>query len=131
VRAASGLVSIAALGLVLACGTLRGQSPVPALLLSPSAPTRAELGRVINEALHVPVRLADDALVHDSVLIVDRTVARDSAGIPLEGRGRGKPEHFQLVMQGSSCVLIQDRTGKSWVLRSATCVRAATGIPSP
>lgn len=129
-RAASGFVSIAALGLVLACGTVRGQSPAPALLVSPSAPARAELERVINAALHVPVRLADDALMHDSVLIVDRTIPRDAAGIPLDGRGLGKPEHFRLVMQGSSCVLIQDRTGKSWALMSATCVRAPTGIPS-
>jgi hypothetical protein len=130
VRSASGFASIAALGLVLACGILRGQSPVPALLVSPSAQTRAELGRVINAALHVPVRLADDALVHESALIVDRTIRRDAAGTPLDGRGLGKPEHFRLVMQGSSCVLIQDRTGKSWALMSATCVRAPTGIPS-
>ena len=129
-RAASGFVSIAALGLVLACATVRGQSPAPALLVSPSAQARVELGRVINAALHVPVRLADDALVHDSVLIVDRTIRRDAAGIPLDGRGLGKPERFRLVMQGSNCVLIQERTGKSWTLMSATCVRAPIGIPS-
>jgi hypothetical protein len=122
-RAAAGLVLVAALGLVLGCGTTRGQTSVPALLVSPSVEARGELGRVVSEALHVPVRLADDALVHDSVLVVDRSMPRDAAGIPLDGRVLGKPEHFRLVMQGSRCVVIQERTGKSWTLTSATCVQ--------
>jgi len=127
VRAASGFVCLATVSLVLACGTLRGQSPVPALLVSPSPNTRAELGRIVSEALHSPVRLADDALVHDSVLIVDRTIPRDAAGIPIDGRVLGKPEHFRLVMHGPSCVVIHERTGKSWTLASATCAPAPAG----
>ncbi|HEY8054053.1 MAG TPA: hypothetical protein VIE42_14785 [Steroidobacteraceae bacterium] len=126
-RAAAGLVLVATLGLVLGCGTTRGQTSVPALLVSPSVEARGELGRVVSEALHVPVRLADDALVHDSVLVVDRSMPRDAAGIPLDGRVLGKPEHFRLVMQGSRCVVIQERTGKSWTLVSATCKPAPAG----
>lgn len=124
-RAASGLLCIATLGVTLGCGTLRGQSLAPARLVSPSPQTRAELDRIVSQALHgIPVRLADDALVHDSDLIVERIPARDAAGIPVDGRALGKPEHFQLVLRGSSCVVIHERTGRSWTLASATCVPA-------
>jgi hypothetical protein len=125
VRAASGFLCIPTLGLMLGCGTLKGQSLAPARLVSPSSQTRAELGRIVSQALQgIPVRLADDALVHDSDLIVDRIPPRDAAGIPLDGRVLGKPEHFRLVLHGSSCVVIHERTGKSWTLASATCVPA-------
>ncbi|GAC1451466.1 MAG: hypothetical protein PVSMB6_00960 [Steroidobacteraceae bacterium] len=126
-RAAAGLILVATLGLVLGCGITRGQSSVPALLASPSAQTRAELARVITEALHVPVRLAADALVHDSVLIVERIMPRDATGAPLDGRMPGRPEHFRLVMQGSRCVVVQERTSRSWTLGSASCKPAAAG----
>jgi hypothetical protein len=125
VRAVSGFLCLATLGLMLGCGTLKGQSLTPARLVNPSPQTRAELGRIVSQGLHgIPVRLADDALVHDSDLIVDRIPARDAAGIPLDGRAQGKPEHFRLVLQGSSCVVIHERTGKRWTLASATCVPA-------
>ena len=122
-RAAPGFLCIATLGLALGCGTLKGQSLAPARLVNPSSQTRAELGRIVSQALHgIPVRLADDALVHDSDLIVERIPPRDAAGIPLDGRALGKPEHFRLVLHGSSCVVIHERTGKRWTLASATCV---------
>jgi hypothetical protein len=124
-RAASGFLCLATLGLTLGCGTLKGQSLAPARLVNPSPQTRAELARIVSQALHgIPVRLADDALVHDSDLIVERITARDAAGIPVDGRALGKPEHFQLVLRGSSCVVIHERTGRSWTLASATCVPA-------
>jgi hypothetical protein len=124
-RAAPGFLCIATLGLTLGCGTLKGQSLAPARLVNPSSQTRAELGRIVSQALHgIPVRLADDALVHDSDLIVERIAPRNAAGIPLDGRALGKPEHFQLVLRGSSCVVIHERTGRSWTLASATCVPA-------
>jgi hypothetical protein len=49
-------------------------------------------------------------------------IPRDAAGIPLDGRGLEKPEHFRLVMQGSRCVVLQERTAKNWTLASATCM---------
>jgi hypothetical protein len=124
-RAASGLLYLATLGVTLGCGTLKGQSLAPARLVSPSAQTRAELSRIVSQALHgIPVRLADDALVHDSDLIVERKLPRDAAGIPVDGRALEKPEHFQLLLRGASCVVIHERTGRSWTLSSATCVPA-------
>jgi hypothetical protein len=68
-----------------------------------------------------PVTLADDALVHDDTLVVERAPHRDASGRPLDGRETGRPEHFRLVRNDTRCVLIRERTGRRWTLASATC----------
>jgi hypothetical protein len=119
---ASRVAWVGALLLTCACQMLPAREPQPAVLTNPSAQSISELQRVVRDALNgVPVRLAADALTHDSVLVIDRTQARDGAGLPLNGRELDKPEHFLLVKRGAHCILIQQRTGKHWALRSATC----------
>jgi hypothetical protein len=114
-----------ALILTPACETLSAGEQPPATLSSPSAQTRAELRRVVSDALNgTPVTLADDALTQDSVLIMEHIRPRDAAGLPLNGRELGKPERFRLIKHGSHCILIHERTGKRWRLGSATCIPA-------
>jgi len=99
----------------------------PAVLLSPTPDVRAELAHVVSEALNgAPVRLADDALTTDSHLIITRIERRDAAGHPILGRSTEKPERFDLVERGGRCILIQERTGRRWPLKSATCEPART-----
>jgi hypothetical protein len=105
-----------------ACEAPNAAELKPAVLIDPTPKTRTELNRVVSEALNgTPVRLAADALTHESVLIVDRVRPRDAEGLPLNGRELGKPEHFRLVKQASRCILIQERTGRRWILESARC----------
>ena len=119
---ASRIAWVAVLLLSCACQTLPARELQPAVLTNPSAQSTSELQRVVRDALNgVPVRLAGDALTHDSVLIIERSQARDAAGLPLNGRELGKPEHFLLVKRGAQCILIHERTGKHWALRSVTC----------
>jgi hypothetical protein len=121
-RVASAAAWTAALVLSSACETLSAREPQPAVLTHVSAQSFAELKRIVSQALNgAPVRLADDALTHDSALIVDRVQPRDAAGLPLDGRELGRPEHFQLVKRGPQCILIHERTGQRWILSSATC----------
>jgi hypothetical protein len=125
-RVASRALRVAALLVLCACQTLSAQEPQPAILTNPTAQSISELNRVVRDALHgVPVRLADDALTYDSALVVEHLQPRDAAGLPLNGRELGKPEHFRLVILRSHCILIHERTGKRWALRSATCAPAA------
>jgi hypothetical protein len=123
-RVAAKAAWVAVLPLICACGTLSARQQ-PAVLTNPTAQSVSELNRVVRNALNgVPVRLAGDALTHDSVLVIDRIQPRDAAGLPLDGRELGKPEHFSLVKQRSHCILIHERTGKRWILSSATCIPA-------
>jgi hypothetical protein len=104
------------------CETPNAAEPEPAVLTDLNAESRAELNRVVSGALHgTPVRLAADALTHESVLVVDRVRPRDTESLPLDGRALGKPEHFRLVKQASRCILIQERTARRWILKSARC----------
>lgn len=95
---------------------------VPAVLTNPTGRTHAELARAVSRAMNgTPVTIADSALTSDDVLIVDRVVRRDARGVELNGRETGRPEHFRLVKSGARCVLVHERTGWRWTLKSATC----------
>ncbi len=105
-----------------ACASAPLAQDQPAVLVTPTAESRAELLRVVREALHeAPLTLADDALTRESTLIVERTPARGPDGTPLQGRDRGRPEHFRLVVNGASCVLVHEGSGRRVALSSAHC----------
>lgn len=93
-----------------------------AIITHPTAASRADLERAVSYAFHgAPVRLADDALTHNSLLIVGRAQARDLRGLPLNGRELGRPQHFRLLRRGSRCLLLHVETGNLQVLRHTAC----------
>ncbi len=105
-----------------ACGTLPAGTDLPAVIDSPTAQSREELQQIVAGALNnAPVTLADDALTHESLLLIERNQARDAKGVPLSGRELGRPEKFQLVKNGKDCVLIHEASGKRWTLKHAKC----------
>jgi hypothetical protein len=93
-----------------------------ALIIHPDAASRAELLDAVTAALnHAPVSLADDALVHDSVLLIERQPRLDPTGVQANGRELGMPERFLLASDGRHCVLTHDRTRRHWVLTHTQC----------
>ena len=108
--------------LLTACVALSAQPDIAAVIVHPTAASRAELSRAVSVALQgAPVTLADDALTRDSLLIIEPSHPRDASGLPLNGRERRQPEQFRLVKSGARCVLIHQGTGKRRVLKSTTC----------
>ena len=120
--AARNLASVAvALGAA-ACGTLPSDKEVPAVIVAPTAQSRDDLRQALASAFNgAPVTLADDALTHESLLIIERAQARDASGVPLSGRELGRPEQFRLVKSGTRCILIQVSSGKRWTLVNTQC----------
>jgi hypothetical protein len=118
-RAALVLIAGVAVG---GCALSRENSDVDALIVNPTDASRAELASTVNAALGKHVTLADDALTRTSTMTIERTPIRDASGRRIEVREREGPELFRLVKRGTQCVLIQERTGREFVLRSATCV---------
>ena len=115
-------IRASAVVLICLCRPLSACEPQPAVVTDPTAQSRAELSRVVSEALGgAPVRLADDALTQASTLVIERIMPRDAAGFPLNGREVEKPQHFRLIKRASHCILIQESTGKRWRLSAATC----------
>lgn len=120
------LVTLFAGGCATPASPIRNADPDrPAVLIAPTDAARAELVRTVSEALNgAPVRLADDALTRDSDLIIERAQRLDPAGRPILGRSTEKPDHFRLIERAGRCILIHERTGRRWLLRSARCAPA-------
>jgi hypothetical protein len=115
----------AALLALAACPARTQGREVPAVITHPSAQSRAELARVVSDALKgAPVTLAEDALTRESSLMVERARPRDARGVPLDGRERGRPEHFLLVTSDARCLLVHEGSGRRWTLGSTTCAPA-------
>jgi hypothetical protein len=118
-RVALVLIAGAAVG---GCALSNESSATDALIVNPTDASRAELASTVNAALGKQVTLADDALTRTSTMTIERTPIRDASGRRIEVREREGPELFRLIKRGTQCVLIQERTGREFVLRSATCV---------
>lgn len=119
---AARLLLLLALTALAACRAWPASPGLPALITDVGAASRADLERAVSQALGgAPVRLADDALTRESVLIVGRAQTRNVSGVPLNGRELGRPQHFQLLKRDSRCVLLHLETGKSSVLPHTRC----------
>ena len=95
---------------------------VPAVIVHPTAASRAALAEAVSIALNGSnVTLADSALTQNSDLAIERMVRRDAEGHPVQGRVTEEPERFRLVRNGADCVLIHVRTGKRYRLVGTEC----------
>lgn len=103
-----------------ACATPAAQPERPAVIVNPTE-SRSELLDVLRQALNGrPLTIADDALTQDSLLIIERARPSDSGRL-LDGRELEMPERFRLVTHAATCTLIHERTGRSWMLKTARC----------
>ena len=118
----AGTLLVLALVSLPACVAWAEPWGAPAVITHPTAASRADLERAVSLELHgVYVRLADDALTREDLLIIGRASARDARGLPLNGREIERPQHFRLLRRRSQCVLLHVESGKARVLRHTTC----------
>lgn len=105
------------------CALSQAQPGTPAVIVEPSAASRAALLSAVSDALGVAnVTLADDALTRSSTLIIEHTRPRDAGGRQLNGRDLDRPQHFQLVQNGARCTLIHQESGKRMQLKQTVCM---------
>ena len=118
------MIATASLITLAACQTRLQANDLPAVLESTTAASRAELVNVVSAALNgLKVMLGDDALLNSSSLIIERKQQRDIQGRTDSGRVMETPEIFDLVIIGSSCVLIRRRDESRYDLKQAVCRR--------
>ena len=114
---------IASSAFLAACTSLRGERP--AVILAPSASSRAELERVATLAFDgVPVMLADDAFTHDSVVSIDRRTPPGPQGRLATGLTLEAPARLRLVLRGARCELVREGDERRFPLRDVSCVPA-------
>lgn len=93
-----------------------------AVLTDADASVRATLATAVSEMMQgAKVTLADDALLNDSWLTVERARPRTADGQLFNGRIVERPEQFQLIKEREQCVLVQAGSGQRKVLPSLTC----------
>ena len=98
------------------------QPDTPAVRTSLTAASKTELEQVVSAANGgVAVTLADDALTSSSVLIIERGMRRRIDAPPELGRDYGRPQRFQLVIDGGQCFLVQEDTELRWLLADTRC----------
>ena len=108
--------------LCFACHTVRVRPDVPAVIVAPSSQSHAALVDAVSAALDgVSVTLASDTLTRTSTLLVEKSPLPDPNGLPANGRALNVPERFQLVQDGTACILIHERSGKQFELAGTTC----------
>lgn len=102
--------------------TIAMPAETPAVLVQSSDAARTEVHMTVARMLNAPsVTVADDALLHDSLLIIEKVRPRDAQGVQLSGRDFDKPEQFRLIKTGQACVLVRLRTGARETLRQSQC----------
>lgn len=115
-------LSLTGLMLVAACNSAPVQPDIPAVIVEPDEASRDELRQVISTALNgADITLADDALTTESSLSIEHPQHQGIEQQPLRGRDLGRPETFHLVLDGSQCVLVHDKTGLRWLLLDTEC----------
>ncbi len=103
------------------CQTLASGEDVAARITNPTDYSRAALQNAVNDALNTDVALADDALTDSSVLTIERNPPRSMQSPPAQGRNMDTPIQFRLVLNGSDCILIDQRDNSRYLLENTTC----------
>lgn len=121
-HATSKLLFPIALAAVAACATTSAAEDVPAIIVRSDTQSGTELQSAVSKALNrTSVTLADDALTHESTLIIEPVRLRDPKGSIAQGREMRMPELFRLVKSGHRCILIHERTGQRIELANTKC----------
>lgn len=95
---------------------------VRALITHPTRASHAALQNAVNDALGSSVLIADNALTASSILTIERHAPRSMQSQPATGRNMEPPFQFQLVINGTTCILIDARDESRRVLENTTCI---------
>ena len=113
---------IVLLALVLsACQTSTIAQDSPARITNPSVESRAALQQTLDNILHTSVTIAPDALTDSSLLVIQVSPPRNIQKPPAGGRIMEAPIQFQLITNGTDCVLIDQRDRSRHILTDTTC----------
>ena len=107
--------------LLAACQTTATADDRPARIVEPDAASRAALQRAVNDALNTEVKLAVDALTDSSLLTIERNPPKSMGSPPAQGRIMEAPIQFQLVTDGTHCILVDRRDDSRRVLEDTRC----------
>ncbi len=96
----------------------------PALLVNPNMESYEEVTKTISAALNgVEVSLSEDVFTTYSIVVIERGMIRGINHPPELGRDLGRPSRFQLILDGTDCVIVDEQSGVHWPLTNVECVK--------
>lgn len=108
--------------LVLAnCQTMPDAYDKPARIVNPDDASRAALQEAVNTMFGTNVTLADNALTDSSLLTIERSPKPTMENPNPLGRNMELPFQLRLVINGTDCVLIDQRDRSRNVLPNTSC----------
>ena len=107
--------------LLAACKTVAPDASQPALIVEPTAASRAALQETVSRLLGRDVLLSGEALTDTSFLFIERRYPQSIDGSPAEGRNMEMPYRFTLLTNGTDCVLVDERDGSRHLLADTKC----------
>lgn len=117
----AGLV-LGSSSLLTGCQTMATDYDRPARIVNPDDASRAALQQTVNAALHSDVTLADNALTDSSLLSIEIAPTRTMQNPVPQGRIMSTPIQLRLVINGSDCILIDQRDRSRHYLEDTTCM---------
>ena len=115
-------VSLSVALLTTGCQTMGSDTDQPARIINPDDASRAALQSTINGILKTDVTLAENALTESSLLIIELSPPRTMENPNPLGRIMDEPIQFRLVINGSDCILIDQRNESRHMLKNTECV---------
>ena len=106
----------------LGCQTYGSYFDKPARIVNPDDASRAALQDVVNTAFGTNVILADNALTISSLLTIERSPRPTMEDPNPLGRNMEMPFQLRLYINGTDCILIDQRDNSRYVLEMTTCV---------
>jgi hypothetical protein len=103
------------------CETLADTYDEPAHIINADDASRAALREAVNSALNTEVTLADSALTDSSLLTIERNPPRTMENPNPLGRNMEMPIQLRLFINGTDCVLVDQRDRARYVLASTSC----------
>ena len=104
------------------CQTVATDLDQPARITDANDASRDDLRSTVSAALGVKVTLSDDALTSTSLLVIERNAQGQIDSEPTRGRIMDVPIQFHLVINGSDCVLVDQRDESRHLLENTSCV---------
>lgn len=113
----TAVITLTALG----CQTMGNNYDKAARIVNNNDASRAALQEVVNKVFGTNVTLADNALTDSSVLTIERSPRPTMENPNPLGRNMEMPIQLRLVVNGSDCVLIDQRDRSRHILANTTC----------
>lgn len=105
----------------LGCQTFGSNVDTPARIVNPDDASRAALQDAVNTAFGTNVTLADDALTDSSLLTIERNPRPTIDNPNPQGRNMEMPFQLRLFINGTDCVLVDQRDNARYILANTSC----------